>query len=225
MPEKLWAVIVSDVVGSSRTRGLRSVLGARLRLVASAHLREGRIRLPYAVTAGDEFQTVAADLRQIPELLFDLRRRMRPLQLRIGIGIGRIPGRLRAPVNQLGGQAFEFARLAISEAKDGRPHSGKATRFHSEKKNFDLVANLIYNLHDALVGRLSEKQWRTVDAYVGKGRVDLAAKALRINASTASRNLSRSHLWQSLEMIESMGKIIGCSFHRLHDSVKLKRIA
>ncbi|HWN74095.1 MAG TPA: SatD family protein [Candidatus Udaeobacter sp.] len=225
MAEKLWAVIVSDVVGSSRTRGLRSVLGARLRLVTSAHLREGRIRLPYAVTAGDEFQTVASDLRQIPELVFDLRRRMRPLQLRIGVGIARIPGPLRAPVNQLGGQAFEFARIAISEAKEGRPHSGKVTRFRSENKEFDLVANLIYNLHDALVGRLSGKQWRTVDAYLAKGRVDLAARTLRINASTASRNLSRSHLWQTLEMMESMKKIIGSSFHRLHDSVKFKRIA
>lgn len=225
MAEKLWAVIVSDVVGSTRTRGLRSVLGARLRLVTSAHLREGRIRLPYAVTAGDEFQTVASDLRQIPELVFDLRRRMRPLQLRIGVGIGRIPGTLRAPANQLGGQAFEFARIAISETKEGRPHSGRVTRFHSENKEFDLVANLIYNLHDALVGRLSGKQWRTVDAYLAKGRVDLAARALRINASTASRNLSRSHLWQTLEMMESMKKIIGSSFHRLHDSVKFKRIA
>jgi len=225
MTEKLWAVIVSDVVGSSRTRGLRSILGARLRLVTSAHLRNGRIRLPYAVTAGDEFQTVATDLRQIPELIFDLRRRMRPLQLRIGIGIGRIPGPLRAPVNQLGGPAFEFARLAISEAKEGRPHSGKSTRFHSEKKDFDLVANLIYNLHDALVGRLSEKQWRTVDAYLAKGRVDRAARALRINASTASRNLSRSHLWQTLEMIDSMKKLISSAFPRLHDFVHFKKSA
>src|SRR5689334_25256969 len=101
MAEKLWGVLVADVVGSSRTRGLRSLLAARLRLVTSAHLGEKRIRLPYAVTAGDEFQTVAADLRQIPGILFDLRRRMRPLQLRIGIGIGRISGPLRAPVNHL----------------------------------------------------------------------------------------------------------------------------
>ena len=225
MPEKLWAVIVADVVGSSRTRGLRSVLGVRLRLVTSTHLREGRIRLPYAVTAGDEFQTVAHDLSQIPGLLFDLRRRMRPLQLRIGIGIGRIAGHLRPPVNQLGGQAFEFARTAIGETKEGRLHSGKVTRFHSESEEFDLVANLIYNLHDALVGQLSEKQWRTVDAYLAKGRVDLAAKTLRINASTASRNLSRSHLRQTLEMMESMKKIISSHFHRLHDFVKKERIA
>jgi hypothetical protein len=225
MTEKLWGVIVSDVVGSSRTRNLRSVLNARLRLVTSAHLKEERIRLPYAVTAGDEFQTVASDLRQIPGLVFDLRRRMRPLELRIGIGIGRISGPLRGPVNQLGGQAFEFARGAIGETKEGRQHSGKATRFHSQNEQFDLVANLIYNLHDALVGRLSEKQWRTVDAYLAKGRVDLAAKALRINASTASRNLSRSHVWQTLEMIETVKKLIGSSFLKMHDSVNYQRIA
>ena len=225
MTEKLWGVIVSDVVGSSRTRNLRSVLNARLRLVTSAHLKEERIRLPYAVTAGDEFQTVASDLRQIPGLVFDLRRRMRPLQLRIGIGIGRISGPLRGPVNQLGGQAFEFARVAIGETKEGRQHSGNVTRFRSENKDFDLLANLIYNLHDALVGRLSEKQWRTVDAYLAKGRVDLAARALRINASTASRNLSRSHFWRTLEMIESVKKIIASSFPRMHDSVKQERIA
>ena len=225
MPEKLWGVIVCDVIGSTRTRNLRSVLHARLRLVTSAHLREERTRLPYAVTAGDEFQTVASDLRQIPGLLFDLRRRMHPLQLRIGIGIGWIPGPLRAPVNQLGGQAFEFARTAIDETKEGRQHSGKVTRFHSRNEEFNLMANLIYNLHDALVGQLSEKQWRTVDAYLAKGRVDLAAKALRINASTASRNLGRSHLWQTLEMIESMKKLISSYFPKMHDSVKHERIA
>jgi SatD family protein len=225
MAETLWGVIVADVVGSSRTRDLRSMLGVRLRLVTSVHLKEKRIRLPYAVTAGDEFQTVVGSLPQIPDLLFDLRRRMRPLHLRIGIGIGRIHGPMRAPVNQLGGQAFEFARTAIGETKEGRLHAGKATRFHSENKDFDLLANLIYNLHDALVGHLSEKQWRTVDAYLAKRRVDLAAKALHINASTASRSLSRSHLWQTLEMIDSMEKIIGSSFLKMHDSVKHERIA
>ena len=225
MVEKLWGVIVSDVVSSGRTPHLRSVLGDKLRSVAAAHLREKRIRLPYAVTAGDEFQTIASDLGQIPGLIFDLRRRMRPLQLRIGIGVGRISGHLRPPVNQLGGQAFEFARTAIGETKEGRLHSGKITRFRSENEEFDLLANLIYNLHDALVGHLSEKQWRTVDAYLAKGRVDLAARSLGINASTASRNLSRSHLWQTLEMMDSMKKIIGLHFQRMHESVKQERIA
>jgi SatD family (SatD) len=221
----LLGVVVADVVGSSRARDLRSVLGAKLRIATIAHLEEKQIRLPYAVTAGDEFQTVVGELHNIPGLLFDLRRRMRPLLLRIGVGIGMIRGRLRPPVNQLSGQAFEFARMAIEEAKAGRGHSGRNTWFHSENGEFDLVANLVYGLHDTLMGDPSEKQWETIDAYLAKRRVDLAAKALKINASTASRNLRRSHFWQSLETIESMKKIIESSFRGMHESVSNGRIA
>jgi hypothetical protein len=211
-PQAPWGVIVADVVGSGRTRDVRSLLAARLRSATPAHLKKGHIRLPYAVTAGDEFQTVAGSLAHIPWLLFDLRHRLQPLELRIGVGIGAIPGRLRPPVNQLSGPAFEYARAAIEEAKQRRTHAGKATRFCSQNDQFNLLANLIYRLHDALVGRLSKKQWRTVDAYLEKGRVDLAARALKIAASTASRNLSRSHLWESLETIKAMEKLIAASF-------------
>jgi hypothetical protein len=225
MTARPWGVIVCDLVGSSQRQDVRSVLGAKLRTATIAHLEEKRIRLPYAVTAGDEFQTVANDLHLIPGLLFDLRRLMRPLQLRIGIGMGLISGHLRPPVNQLGGQAFEFARIAIEEAKEGRSHSRKSTRFHSQNAQFDLVANLIYSLHDALVGSVSEKQWETVDAYLAKARVDLAAKALKINPSTASRNLRRGHFWHSLETIDVMKKIITLSFPKLHESVSKERIA
>lgn len=216
---KSWAVVVADVVGSTRTQDVRSVLGPKLRIATTAHLEEKRIRLPYAVTAGDEFQTVASELSQIPGLLFDLRRRMRPLSLRVGVGIGTISGPLRPPVNQLTGQAFEFARAAIDKAKEARAHSGKSTSFQSPNEQFDLVADLIYSLHDALVGSRSEKQWEAIDAFIAKGRVDLAARSLKLNSSTVSRNLGRSHFWQSLETIEIMKKLIEPSFPRLHDSV------
>lgn len=216
---KSWAVVVADVVGSTRTQDVRSVLGPKLRIATTAHLEEKRIRLPYAVTAGDEFQTVASELSQIPGLLFDLRRRMRPLSLRVGVGIGTISGPLRPPVNQLTGQAFEFARAAIDKTKEARAHSGKSTSFQSPNEQFDLVADLIYSLHDALVGSRSEKQWEAIDAFIAKGRVDLAARSLKLNSSTVSRNLGRSHFWQSLETIEIMKKLIEPSFPKLHDSV------
>jgi hypothetical protein len=213
---ELWGVLVADVVGSTRTQDVPSVLAAKLRIATMVHLRERRIRLPYAVTAGDEFQVVASQLHQIPALLFDLRRRMRPLRLRIGIGIG---GRLRPPVNQLTGQAFEFARAAIEKTKEVRAHSDGATRFQSTNEQFDLVADLIYSLHDALVGNPSEKQWETIDAFTAKKRVDLAARFLNLNSSTVSRNLRRSHFWLSLETIDVIKAVIESSFPKVHDSV------
>jgi len=56
----------------------------------------------------------------IPELILDLRRRLQPLQLRIGIGIGGIQGPIRRPVNRIAGQAFEFARAAINQIQGNK---------------------------------------------------------------------------------------------------------
>ncbi len=47
----------------------------------------------------------------------------------------------------------------------------------------------------------------------------LQSRSLRLNSSTVSRNLSRSHYWQSQETIEVMKKIIESAFPKLHDSV------
>src|ERR1700691_2567448 len=111
------SVLIADVVHSRREPRLRALLGAKLARATSAHLRAKWIRVPYAVTAGDEFQVVLSRIEAIPELILDLRRRLRPFSLRIGVGIGDIRGTIRTPVNPLGGGAFIFARQAIEDVK------------------------------------------------------------------------------------------------------------
>src|SRR5271156_4417217 len=85
-------VLIADVIGSRGRKDLRAVLAKRLEVASRAHLKR-YIRLPYAITAGDEFQSIIAEKANIPELIFDLRVRMRPLALRIAIGFGEIPER------------------------------------------------------------------------------------------------------------------------------------
>lgn len=77
-----YCVLIADVIHASRRGGLGAVLAQRLRAASAAHLRGKRIRVPYAITAGDEFQVVPWSIEMIPELILDLRRRMRPLELR-----------------------------------------------------------------------------------------------------------------------------------------------
>ncbi len=211
MDAKVWGVLIADVIGSSLRSNLRPVLSAKLRVAALAH--QDLLRLPYAVTAGDEFQTLTAQLDGLPWLVFDLRRRLRPLELRIGIGIGPVTKPLRPPVNELGGLAFQWAREAIVKTKDGRAHKFEVrTAFRSANSEFDRVANLVYGLHDTLIQDLTEKQWQAIDAYIAKKRVDLAARALRVSVSTASRSLKRGHFWQIEETIDIMKKVIGATF-------------
>ena len=200
-----YSVLIADVIHSSRRGSLSDVLAERLAQASKAHLREGRIQVPYAITAGDEFQVVPSSIAVIPELILDLRRRMRPLGLRVGIGIGAIHGSVKAPVNRLVGEAFSRARGAIEDVKQGALHRYPAlTAFRSARSAFDRMANLVYGLNDTLFLSVTRTQWRTLDAYLAAGNVDRAAKRLRLNISTVSRNLKRGHYWQLAEVAVTM---------------------
>ena len=190
-----YGVLVADVVESRSHSHLRASLNEKLRIASIAQMADKLIRIPYAVTAGDEFQTIALRVDSIPKLILDLRRRLQPLPLRIGIGIGTIQGSIRPPVNRIAGQAFESARAAINEIKKTRKYP-TLTAFRSQKPEFDQVANLVYGLHDTLLLEITSKQWDTIATYLIKDRVDYTAKALSIDISTASRNLKRGYFWQ-----------------------------
>jgi SatD family (SatD) len=204
-------VLVADVVESRSHSHLRSSLNEKLRMASIAQLDDKLIRVPYAVTAGDEFQTIAYRVDCIPKLILDLRRRLRPLQLRIGIGIGEIQGPIRPPVNRIAGEAFEFARAAINQIKAARKYP-TLTAFCSHNSTLDEIANLVYGLHDTLLRQITAKQWKTIAIYLLKNRVDYTAKALSIDISTASRNLKRGYFWQIEHTTMVMENVLGRAF-------------
>ena len=209
MKTNCYAVLIADVIGSSARGDLRRVLGRRLATATRAHREAKFIRLPYAVTAGDEFQTIIGTYSQIPELIIDLRARLRPLRLRMGIGFGMVPGRLQSPVNRMGGEAFQFARKALERIKGNAGSKFDVlTAFESRDKMFDSTANLIYGLHDTLVLKITEKQWETIEVFRAKRRLEDAAKTLGLDNSTVSRNLKRGYFWQMEETIAGMKAVI-----------------
>lgn len=210
---KVHAVLIADIAKSSSMPHLRLVLGRKLKSTSQAHVAEKRVGLPYAITAGDEFQTLLLRVDAIPSLVFDLRVRFRPLDLWIGVGIGDIAGPIVEPVNRLTGEAFVLARQALESIKAAKGHkSGALTAFRTTNEGFDVVANALYELHDTLVQSISAKQWKTIKVYEKKRRVDATAKALGINASTVSRNLSRGYYWQMRETVENVRRIIKAYF-------------
>ena len=208
---RIHGVLIADVVESRSHSHLRPSLNEKLRIASIAQLDDKLIRVPYAITAGDEFQTIAPRVDSIPKLILDLRRRLQPLQLRIGIGIGAIHGPIRPPVNHIAGQAFEFARAAISQIKETRKYP-TLTAFCSYNSELDQIANLVYGLHDTLLRQISAKQWETIAVYLIKNRVDYTAKALSIDISTASRNLKRGYFWQIEDAMVVMEGVLGRAF-------------
>src|ERR1700722_17411576 len=212
MSQNTVAVLIADVVKSSARRELRSLLGQALAAASREHLKRKWIRLPYSVTAGDEFQTIRVSPDNIPEVILDLRIRMEPLQLRSGVGFGRASKRIQAPVNRLTGQPLVFARAALDNLKRINDHRFDAlTSFRSKSQVFDSTANLIYGLQDTLLLRISSKQWENIKTFRTRRRLDAAAKSLDVDTSTVWRNLRRGHFWQLEETISGMRTLIRAS--------------
>ena len=213
MPSTIYAVLIADVLESRSRANIRGLLGQKLADVSKRHLRKKLIQLPYSVTAGDEFQSVSRDLPSLPAIILDLRRALRPLSLRIGVGFGRISDRIQPPVNRLGGEAFQRARSAIENIKHGSLFKFEVlTAFESRNAGFNSAINLIYGLHDTLVLKITGKQWETIEQFLEKPTLEQTAKRLKLDASTVSRNLKRGYYWQLSETVKVAGSLIERTF-------------
>ncbi len=213
MPSEIYAVVVADVMASSVRKDMRALLGKKLAAASEKHLRQKFIRLPYSVTAGDEFQTITAELSSVPALLLDLRAALQPLPLRVGIGIGGVADRVQPPVNRLTGEAFQFARRAIENVKAHALFKFEVlTAFGSRNEHFDQTINLLYGLHDTLMLHTTAKQWQAICQFLRHPALEDAAKRLKLDVSTVSRNLKRGHYWQLAETVKVAGALIERSF-------------
>jgi hypothetical protein len=213
MPSKTYAVLIADVMKSRTRVDLRGLLGKKLAAISRRHLHRKLIQLPYSVTAGDEFQTVTRNLPSLPLVIQELRTALRPLSLRIGVGLGKVPGRIHPPVNRLGGEAFQSARRAIENIKTGSHSKFEVlTAFLSRHEEFNKTINLIYGLHDTLVLKITARQWETIEAFLSTPTLEQAAKRLKLDPSTVSRNLKRGYYWQVTETVHVAGSLIRRTF-------------
>lgn len=174
--------------------------------------------VPYTITSWDEFQTIASQPSNLPEIVWELRREFHPWQLKIGIGIGslrQLP-QLGEAVNETAmGEAFVRAREAMNEVAAAKEKYRIRTRLHARGGTIEHAINMIYDLVDTLLYGMTDRQWQTIMAYERARKVEAAARQLGIDVSTASRNLQRGYYWQIVAARERLREIL-----TLHPSVQ-----
>jgi hypothetical protein len=213
MPSSNYSVITADVVDSRLVDGFREQRDAKLAAITRLHTESELILTPYTITAWDEFQVVLTKPEFTPRAILDLRRIFFPMELWVAVGIGYASGVEMGRVNEnAGGEAFERARTAADRLKTVSPKSRALTSFESGNEIFDVIANTMYELHDAMLEGRTEKQWEAINMQMEAGRQDLAADRLDRDASTISRNLKRAYHWQLLDTVNAMEKIMRAYF-------------
>jgi len=204
-----YAVITCDIVGSRQIEEFRRKRDQTLGRISRLHVEKKWILSEYAITAWDEFEGILSRPAHVPAVIVDLRRYFHPLDLWIGIGMGEVTEPHRKPVNVFaGGEAFERAREAMNTLKSKSSKTGVLTSFLTGNEMFDLIGNTVYQLHDSLFESISTKQWETINVLMETSAQDRAARKLRLNKSTVSRNLRRAFWWQIQETQRAMERII-----------------
>ena len=183
------------------------------------HLAERLIIAPYAVSAEREFQAVLNGTTPLPLVVWELRAALHPLTLHVAAGLGQLhslPRRSGESIHQAGsGEAFDNAHRA---ARRIRSRTGTKypllTRVCGVDPLLDAVVNGIYRLHDALLIRMTPRQWEAVLAVERERQQDLAAAELGIDESTISRTLRRAHYWQLQDARMALAEILERWIHQ-----------
>jgi hypothetical protein len=182
--DNLSIAVTADIIGSrEKTEALRQVEAQLNRLNSSF---EDSLAVQFALFRGDEIQGVLTPEANIPRLLRALRFRLRPLGLRIGVGIGRIEAGLDREYSwQMDGSAFHRSREALQKIARSR---SQATCFAAARAEQLETVNLLCTLIDAIQDQWSEKQWAAVDAYDRRGTYALAARELETTPQSVNKH-------------------------------------
>lgn len=186
-PETLTC-LTSDVV-ESRTSENREELQGCIETVL--HDANGRfatdIVVPFSVTLGDEWQGLVSGPHVAFEVDFWIRRRLHPFPVCSGIGVGSVSTDIRQRTAAMDGPCFHRSRAALNKAKSRK---GPATVLDSGEPLLDQLVNAICLLLHAIASRWTEKQCRSVMAYLDHGTEAAAAESRGVTQPTLHQSLA-----------------------------------
>lgn len=197
---ELYTVLTADVIASRTQEAVVAAKKTKLQEISDANLIT-----PFTFSRGDEIQAVLYGALSSPALLRKLRYHCLPLQLRIGIGIGRITSGLGATSSwEMNGPAFHRARQALDELKQNRHWR---TRLVSGDPGLDHIINTMFTLYDVNQSRWTLPQWEGVMLYEEAGTYQEAASRLGVAFQNVEKRC-RAARWWALRETEAAFPII-----------------
>lgn len=186
-------VVTADIIESRSAGNYKQFLRRKLN-----ELQHPALLSPFTLSRGDEIQGVLDGWLRAPEIVRRLRFACRPLELRIGIGIGIQKEPIEANPWEMNGPAFHRARVALDDAKSKREAS---TNVRTGSPELDEIINCIWLLIDTRQRKWTNKQWEAVQAYEKYATYEEASKKLGISLQNVQKRC-RAADWPQLKAAE-----------------------
>ncbi|WP_338102758.1 SatD family protein [Methanolapillus millepedarum] len=160
MNEDIYFAIIGDIISSKKITD-RNKIQKELKDVMAGINRQyaDEIASDFVITLGDEFQGLLKSATLLLEILDRIKFELEPIEIRFGIGIGRIETEInRKSSVGADGPAYWCARRAINIIHSNNDYNISKVAVEIENEKFADVVNLINeSLH---VCDYMEKHWR-----------------------------------------------------------------
>ncbi len=167
---------------------------------------EGLIRTKVCSSRGDEIQVLCSNIKNITDVTRKLRYHFRPLNLRVGIGIGEISTEISQNSWNMNGVAFFRAREALDIVK--KEEKMRMTYIISHDKELDFIINSMYMLMDSIIGEWTISKWESVYAYEKYHNYEQAGKYLEKSRQAISNSCKSAHLEKIKQGEEDIKRLI-----------------
>ena len=203
-------VLIGDIVESRRTGDRQALHDTVGDVLARANLDHPVVD-PAVITLGDEFQGVYATLGDALTASFHIRSRLRPTDVRFGVGRGAVQVLDRARGIH-DGPAYWAARDAIEAAKElARKAALRTTRTVYRSPDEDAAQTTAVNAAlltlDQILGSLSVVSWRILGGRLAGLTQREVAEREGITPSAVSQRVRSDGIGVAMEAMRMLGEL------------------
>lgn len=215
-PNNLYIAIIGDIKGSKKLDNRNEVQKKLTSVLDDINKKyKDDIYSKFTITLGDEFQGLLCYGSNCMEILSEIERKLHPVKVRIGIGIGDITTDINREI-AIGadGPGYYKARAAIEHlrADEKRKQTNSADiriEIDRDDKNLTIMLNTILTLMTAIKESWSDRQreiiWDMMEHQ--DSQVDVA-KRLGITQSTVQKALSKGKYYAYKDAFDTIGQIL-----------------
>lgn len=218
---KVYAVITMDIIGSKKSKEVLNKFLIKNELINELNYylnkddliddflkkqsiqssvilkRKDLILTDITISRGDELQVVCKNIYEIPYILRCIRYYLRPLKIRVGVGIGGINTDLDEESSwNMNGEAFYNARQALEILSYDKEAKNK-THFVTGNCEHDLILNTMYILMDTIMDKWTDAKWNATFLYDEYKKYENAAIKLGVSPEAVRKSCKRAN-WSSI---------------------------
>ena len=214
---KPYIVIIGDIINPRKIEKRGEVQERLKEILRDVNEKyNADIVAPFMITLGDEFQGLLHNGRNALKIVEELRSKLYPIRIRVGIGIGSVSTKLeQVETREIDGPCYYSARNAIDYLKknENRYHSDEAeTRIEIEDDSAGAanIMNTVFSLMSVIEKNWTERQ-RTIiyDFALHQDGQEKCAARLEIAQSSVQRGLTNGNYYAYAKAMDTINNILG----------------